>query len=57
MGETAIRSAQHIDRRRHDVLRPRIPRSGRRRLPFSGYRHFSQANALLKAQPKRPINW
>jgi len=27
------------------------------RLPFSGCMHFSRANALLKAQPKRPIHW
>jgi len=57
-GETAMRSAQHIDRRRHYVLPAAHPSVwAKARLPFSGCRHFSQVNALLKAQRKRPIRW
>jgi len=57
-GDTAIRSAQHIDRRCHYVLPANHPSVwAKARLPFCGCRHFSQVNALLKAQRKTPIRW
>ncbi len=57
-GDTAIRSAQHIDRRRHYVLPANHPSVwAKARLPFSGCRHFSQVNALLEAQGKKQICW
>jgi uracil-DNA glycosylase len=57
-GDTAIRRAQHIDRRRHYVLPAAHPSArGKPRLPFSGCRHFSQVNALLRAQRKKTIRW
>ena len=45
-----------IDSSRHHVLEAAHP-SPLARGAFFGCRHFSQANALLKAQGKSPIDW
>ena len=45
-----------IDRSRHHVLEAAHP-SPLARGAFFGCRHFSQANALLTAQGKKPIDW
>ncbi len=45
-----------IDRSRHHVLEAAHP-SPLARGAFFGCRHFSQANALLSAQGKEPIDW
>jgi uracil-DNA glycosylase len=58
-GEQTWPKAQLINCRRHFVLPPAGHPAARpnARLPFSGCRHFSQANRLLKAQDLPEINW
>ena len=55
-GREAWRAAEHIDRRKHDVLLAGHPRAQSTALvQFSGCRHFSQVNRLLG--PRRQIVW
>ena len=55
-GNFARSKSALIDRSRHHVLMAAHP-SPLARGAFFGCRHFSQTNALLKAQGKSPIDW
>ena len=55
-GNFARSKSALIDRSRHHVLEAAHP-SPLARGAFFGCRHFSQANALLSAQGKSPIDW
>ena len=55
-GNFARSKSVMIDSSRHHVLEAAHP-SPLARGAFFGCRHFSQANALLKAQGKSPIDW
>ena len=55
-GNFARSKSALIDRSRHHVLEAAHP-SPLARGAFFGCRHFSQANALLTAQGKKPIDW
>ena len=55
-GNFARTKSALIDRSRHHVLEAAHP-SPLARGAFFGCRHFSQANAILSAQGKAPVNW
>lgn len=56
-GSYAQKKGRVIDRKRHHVLETSHPSPYSVHLGFSGCRHFSKANMLLKASGKKPVEW
>uniref|UniRef100_A0A673HV31 Uracil-DNA glycosylase n=1 Tax=Sinocyclocheilus rhinocerous TaxID=307959 RepID=A0A673HV31_9TELE len=56
-GSYAQRKGRVIDRKRHHVLETSHPSPYSAHLGFSGCRHFSKTNILLKASGKKPVDW
>lgn len=56
-GSYAQKKGSFIDRQRHAVLEAVHPSPLSARRGFFGCHHFSQANAYLKSQGKKPIDW
>lgn len=56
-GAYAQRKGEHIDARRHLVLKTTHPSPFSANSGFLGSRPFSQANAFLKANARQPVDW
>ena len=56
-GAYAQRKAEHVDARRHTVLRAAHPSPFSADKGFFGCRHFSRANAALQQQGLKEIDW
>ena len=56
-GSYAQKKGAFIDTERHLVLKAPHPSPLAAHRGFFGCRHFSQANAFLKARGRTPINW
>ncbi|WP_438362334.1 uracil-DNA glycosylase [Marinobacterium sedimentorum] len=56
-GSYAQKKGAFVDTQRHLVLQSPHPSPLAAHRGFFGCRHFSQANAFLKAQGRTPINW
>ncbi len=56
-GSYAQKKGAFVDRQRHLVLQSPHPSPLAAHRGFFGCRHFSQANAFLKARGRTPINW
>jgi uracil-DNA glycosylase len=56
-GKFAQAKAGMIDRQKHHVLTAGHPSPLSARTGFFGCRHFSQTNALLQQEGRRPIDW
>jgi len=56
-GAHAQKKGKGIDSARHHVLKGPHPSPLSAHRGFFGCQHFSQANELLQAQDKKPINW
>ncbi len=56
-GSPAQKKGARIDVRKHHVLKAPHPSPLSAHRGFFGCKHFSQANALLEQQGKKPIDW